>query len=139
MLYGDVAIVIHADNEMENFHGGHPTARHLTKANWQKSADNWKLLQVHVYVIQKDPPAQTLSSKELDAYAGTYKAGDLTQTLRRDGDHLISTREGRPDITWKAELRDVFFIPGQPRTRKIFHRNANGKVIGIFDHAKTPT
>ena len=30
------------------------------------------------------------------------------------------------------ELADVLFTPGQPRTRKIFQRDAQGKVIGFL-------
>jgi hypothetical protein len=30
-------------------------------------------------------------------------------------------------------VRDVLFIPGQPRTRKIFQRDADGKVTGFLD------
>jgi Domain of unknown function (DUF4440) len=132
-LHGDVAAVIHTDDEKENYHGEQLTARYLTTETWQKAGDDWKLLLVHTYAILKDPPAQTLSTKEPDAYAGTYKAGDLVQTLRRDGDHIVSVREGRPDVPWNAELRDVFFVTGQPRTRKIFQRDAEGKVIGFVD------
>ena len=30
-------------------------------------------------------------------------------------------------------LRDVFFVPGQPRTRRIFTRDAQGRVDGFVD------
>jgi hypothetical protein len=32
-----------------------------------------------------------------------------------------------------VEVHDVLFTPGQPRTRKIFQRDANGKVTGFLD------
>jgi hypothetical protein len=33
----------------------------------------------------------------------------------------------------KAEAPDVFFVPGQPRVRKIFLRDASGHVTGFVD------
>jgi hypothetical protein len=32
-----------------------------------------------------------------------------------------------------AEVRDVLFIAGQPRTRKIFQRDAEGNITGFVD------
>ncbi|MBZ5720854.1 MAG: DUF4440 domain-containing protein [Acidobacteriia bacterium] len=132
-LYGDVATVIHTDDEVENYHGETLHAQYLTSETWQKTGDDWKLLLVHTYAVQHDPPAVKLAPQDLDAYAGRYAAGDLVYTIRRDGDHLVGTREGRPPVTLSAELRDVFFIVGQPRTRKIFQRNGEDKVTGFVD------
>lgn len=135
--HGDVATVIHTDDETENYHGQILKARYLTTETWQKSADDWKLLQIHTYAMLQDPPAQTLSEKELDAYAGRYTAGDLVYTLHRDGDRLIGQRQGGSPVEWNAELRDVFFIPGQPRIRKIFQRDANGKITGFVERRES--
>ncbi len=133
MMHGDVATVIHIDDEKENYHGERLTARYLTTETFQKTIDGWLLLQVHTCAVLRDPPSRKLGSKELDAYVGKYVAGVLTQTVRRDGDHLVGVRESRPDTNWQAELHDVFFIPGQPRTRKIFSRNSRGKITGFAD------
>lgn len=135
--YGDVATVIHMDDETENYHGQRLKARYLTTETWQKAGDDWKLLQVHVYAMLQDPPAQKLSEKELDAYAGRYAAGDLVYVLHRDGDRLIGQREGGSPAEWNAEIRDVFFIAGQPRIRKIFQRDANGKIIGFVERRES--
>lgn len=43
---------------------------------------------------------------------------------------------GRQGGTMKpllAEVRDVLFIAGQPRTRKIFQRDAEGNITGFVD------
>lgn len=134
---GDVATVIHTDDETENYHGQTLKARYLTTETWQKSDDDWKLLQVHTYAMLQDPPAQKLAPKELDAYVGRYAVGDLVYVLRRDGDRLIGQRKGGAPVTWTAELKDVFFIAGQPRIRKIFQRDANGKVTGFVDRRES--
>jgi hypothetical protein len=33
----------------------------------------------------------------------------------------------------KAEVRDVFFVSGQLRTRKIFQRDNGGKIVSFVD------
>jgi hypothetical protein len=43
----------------------------------------------------------------------------------------MGTRESRPPVELKAELADVLFVPGQPRSRDIFQRDAKGRIIGF--------
>src|SRR5450631_1491941 len=132
-LHGGVAIVIHTDDEDENYHGQHLKARYLTTETWQKSGSDWQLLSEHIYSVLHDPPAIALTAAELGVYTGKYAAGDLTYTIRREGDHLVGAREGRPAAQLDAEVRDVFFVKGQPRTRKIFQRDQSGQVVGFSD------
>ena len=132
-LHGDTATAFFADDEEENFHGQQLHARYLTTETWQKMAGEWKLLLVHVYAVLFDPPSINVGAQELDAYVGHYAAGDLVYVVARDGDHMTGGREGKPPSAMKAELKDVFFIPGQLRTRKIFQRDSAGKVTGFLD------
>ena len=131
---GDVATVIHTDDEEENYHGQHLTAQYLMSETWQRQNGVWKLLLVHAYSVLKEPKAIVVPTAELDAYVGRYAAApDLVYTIKRDGDHLIGGREGRPIVSLKAEVRDVFFVSGQLRTRKIFERDGAGRVVGFVD------
>jgi hypothetical protein len=57
----------------------------------------------------------------------------IVATLRCTGDSLLMQRPGRPDRVFLAESRDVFFEPGQPRTRRIFQYDAQGQVSGFVD------
>jgi ketosteroid isomerase-like protein len=132
-LHGETAIVFLADDEDENFHGQKLKARYLATETWQKTNGEWKLLLAHVYAVLHEPPTQKLNPQELDAYAGRYMAGDLVYVITRDGDHLVGGREGKSPSTLNAELRDMFFISGQLRTRKIFERDDSGKVTGFAD------
>lgn len=50
-----------------------------------------------------------------------------------DGKQLLGGHHGRQLAPLLVEIRDVLFVPGQPRTRKIFQRDANGKVSGFLD------
>lgn len=37
----------------------------------------------------------------------------------------------------QVEVRDVLFVPGQPRIRKIFQRNEKGKITGFADRRES--
>jgi hypothetical protein len=132
-LHGDTATVFMADDEEENFHGQQLRARYLVTETWQKIGGDWKLLLAHVYATLHEPPVIKLKPQELDAFVGRYAAGDLVYVISRDGDHLVGGRERKPASTLNAELKDVLFIAGQLRTRKIFQRDDGGKVTGFLD------
>lgn len=133
-LSGDVATVVHTDDEDETYHSQALTAQYLTTETWQRQQGDWKLLMVHTYSVLREPKSITLPATELDAYVGNYTAApDLPYTIKRDGDHLVAVRQGRPDVTLKAEAPDVFFVSGQLRTRKIFERDHAGRIIGFVD------
>jgi ketosteroid isomerase-like protein len=131
---GDLATVIHTDNEEENYHGQMLKARYLMTETWRLENGEWKLHMVHAYAVLKDPPARTLPAKGMQEYAGTYSGGkDLQYVIQWDGKQLLGGRTGRPPAPLLIEVRDVLFVAGQPRTRKIFQRDANGVVTGFTD------
>jgi len=133
-LSGDTATVIHFDDEHENYHGQALFARYLQTETWQRQQGEWKLLMVHCYSILQEPKSITLAPAELEAYTGRYTAApDLTYVIIRDGDHLLGRRQGRTPATLQTEVRDVFFISGQLRNRKIFQRDSSGNVTGFID------
>lgn len=69
-----------------------------------------------------------------DEYAGTYQLTEaIHYTIRRDGDRLIGERTGRPAQELRVEARDVLFVRGQPRSRKVFQRDAGGQITGFAD------
>jgi hypothetical protein len=131
---GDLATVIHTDDEDENYHGQKLKAHYLMTETWRREAGEWKLHMVHAYAILKDPPAVTLPAKDLEEYAGHYSGGaDLEYVIQWDGKQLLGGRAGRSLTPLQVEVRDVLFVAGQPRTRKIFQRNAKGAVTGFAD------
>jgi hypothetical protein len=58
---------------------------------------------------------------------------EIKSTIRCTADGLAAERTGRPPAQYLAEVEDVFFVAGQPRTRRIFVRDAGGKVVGFVD------
>jgi len=74
------------------------------------------------------PPAQ------LADYAGTYAlTPEIRVVIRLDGGRLLAKRDRRPETELKAEAPDLFFTPGSPRSRRVFLRDASGRVTGFAD------
>jgi hypothetical protein len=133
-INGDLATIIHTDDEQENYHGQMLSTRYLMTETWRRESGQWKLHMVHAYAILKDPPPITLPAKDLQEYAGRYSGGsDLVYIIQWDGKRLVGGRLGRALTPLEVEIRDVLFVAGQPRTRKIFRRDASGHVTGFVD------
>ena len=136
-LAGDLATVIHLDNEEEDYHGQQLSAQYLTTETWQRDDGDWKLYLVHVYAVPKDPPSITLPEKELREYVGQYAAAPgIVYRIALDGQRLVGGRKGSSMKPLNVEVRDVLFVPGQPRIRKIFQRSG-GKITGFVDRRES--
>jgi len=132
-IAGDMANVIHIDDEQENYHGQVLHAQYLTTETWRREAGEWKLHLVHAYAVLADPPAISLPAETLKQYAGRYVAGDLIYVIQWEGKQLVGGREAGPKKPLQVEVRDVLFVAGQPRVRKIFQRDEAGKITGFVD------
>jgi ketosteroid isomerase-like protein len=133
-LHGDTAVTTHNDLESEDYFGHPLKAEYRTTDTWIRTPQGWKLVasQVHAQLI--DPPALQLPSARLDEYAGVYRLNaDIKYTIRKEGSGLVGERSGRPAQTLSVEGADVMFVAGQPRSRKIFLRGADGHITGFVD------
>lgn len=131
---GDVAIVTYEDDETVDYHGQLLLDRFRITDTWHRTAHGWRLLSSQELAVQKDPPSVTLDAATLCSYAGTYAlTKDISTTVTCSGDHLIDARTGQPDRVWRPEIKDVFFVPGQPRNRRIFQRDKDGHFTGFVD------
>ena len=131
--HGNVALVIHADDERELYHGQRLHTDYVTTETWYDEAGKWKLALTHVYAVNKVPAAVALPAKLLEEYVGCYgAASDLHYRIQLVGGRLTGGFTGRSPHPLLAEARDVFFVPGQPRIRMIFQRDGNGRVVGYM-------
>ena len=71
---GDVAMVIHTDDEQENWHGQTIHAQYVTTETWQHGSHGWKLRLSHAHVMNRDPPSIAISPDKMDEYIGDYRA-----------------------------------------------------------------
>ena len=133
-LHGGVAVATHVDDEHETFHGHRLHCQYRTTDTWIKTPAGWRLIASQILALRTDPPAISLTPAQLDDYVGRYALDSaLTYEIRRSGDALLGQETGRKADTLKVEAPDVIFVPGQPRYRRVFHRNANGSVTGFAE------
>ncbi len=133
-LAGEVAVATHEDDETLDYFGQLLRSRFRMTDTWHRTPDGWRLLGSQVLAVHQDPPATTLDAATLCAYAGRYVlTPEISVTARCEGNGLVFVRAGRPDRTFLPELRDQFFEPGQPRTRRLFQRDAGGMITGFVD------
>jgi hypothetical protein len=131
---GNVAVATHEDLEHLEYHGQMMVSRWRSTDTWVKTAAGWKLLAEQTLAVLEDPPAIPRTAEQLCAYAGTYQlTPEITDTMKCADGRLTGTRTGRPEVTYQAEVADVFFAPGKPRTRRIFLRDDKGAITGFVD------
>ncbi|MBD5657659.1 MAG: DUF4440 domain-containing protein [Candidatus Eremiobacteraeota bacterium] len=131
-LYGKVAVTAFTDESSARFHGQTLKAKFRSTEVWIEKTDGWKMISSQTIALQVDPPAITLPTGVLSEYVGTYTAGGgFDVAIAQSGDALTASVNGSKPVGLKAEVKDVFFIPGQPRLRRIFRRDAGGAIIGF--------
>jgi ketosteroid isomerase-like protein len=132
--HGNVAIVVMTANERLDYHGQILNSQYRMTDTWQKSPDGWRLLARQVLAVLFDPPAIALPHDTLCAYNGTYRlTDDISTKITCTDSGLQSERTGRKAVMQKPEAKDVFFEPGQPRSRRMFQRDAKGNITGFAD------
>jgi len=131
---GETAVVTHEDDEYLNYHGQVIRSRFRMTDTWIHSPTGWRQLASQVLAVLQDPPERKLDAKVLCGYSGSYElTADIKGAIRCTHDELLFERPGRPARHFRSELLDVFFEPGEPRTRRIFERDAKGRVTGFVD------
>lgn len=136
---GDTAVALFRQNETEYYFAQTIAAKYLTSTTWKKRADGWKMIAGQVLAERTDPPAIALPARRLAQYVGTYRLKDSepTYTIKLLNGVLVGARDARKPMPWSAEASDVFFIAGDPRIRKIFQRDASGKIIGFVERRES--
>lgn len=64
---------------------------------------------------------------------GRFRTAGIRATITCTDGGLLAERPGRPAVRYLPEVADVFFVAGQPRTRRIFLRDDRGQLIGFVD------
>jgi ketosteroid isomerase-like protein len=136
---GDTAVALFRQHEVERYYGQTIHASYLTNTVWKKRADGWRQIQGQVLAEKTDPPSIALPASDLQKFAGAYRLKDSepTYSLALIDGKLMGGRTGKAPSEWNAETRDVFFIKGDPRIRKIFQYDANGKVTGFIERRES--
>lgn len=133
--HGEVVVVTHEDDEMLDYYGQILRSRFRATDAWRHTKERgWQLVSSQVLALQIDPPAITLTSEELCRYNGVYAlTAAISATVQCVDGGLRIERTDRPAVVYRPEVRDVFFLPGEPRTRRIVQRDENAQIVGFVD------
>jgi hypothetical protein len=130
----DLAVVAHEDHEELDYHGQMLRSRFRSFDTWRRASTGWRLVGQHTAAVLKDPPARAVSWRGNCEYAGVFRLTDSIElTIHCTPTGLVASRTGRPDVQYRMEAPDIFFSPGQPRTRRIFRRSGDGMINGFVD------
>ena len=136
-VYGDTAVTTYVADEEETFHGAPIHARYRIADTWVRREGGWKLVVSQVLALRSDPPALPLAADRRRQYCGRYALGDLIYVVQCGADGLTGGQLGRPPKPLRLESADVFFVPGEPRTRRIFQRDASGRITGFVERRES--
>jgi ketosteroid isomerase-like protein len=136
---GDTAVALFRQHEIERYYGQAIHASYLLSTVWKKRAGGWRQIEGQVLAEKSEPPSIALPTSDLQRFAGTYKLKDSepTYTITLTDGKLMGGRTGKAPSEWDAETRDVFFIKGDPRIRKIFQYDATGRVTGFIERRES--
>jgi hypothetical protein len=132
VVHGNVAVATYVDDENEDFHGHRLHCQYRTTDTWFKSAKGWRLIASQVLALRTDPPAVAIAASLRGEYCGRYALTPaIAYEIRCNGDALEGQQTGRKAEELRAEAPDVLYVPGKPRYRYVFLRDAGGKITGF--------
>jgi hypothetical protein len=107
--------------------------RYQSTETWIKRKEGWRMIVSQTMNVPGLPKAVTLPAAALDEYVGVYALGSAMRvTIARSGAGLAASTNGAAAVPLEAELRDVMFTPAAPTVRRIFQRDAAGRVTGFI-------
>jgi hypothetical protein len=132
-LHGPVAVTRFTDRSTVRFHGQTLHASYLSTEVWLDERGTWRMISSQTLALAVDPPAIALPSSVLDEYAGSYTAGPgYILKVVHAGKVLTGSVNGGKPFVLQAELKDLLFVSGQPRIRRVVRRDASGHVVAIL-------
>ena len=132
--HGDIAVTTYIADETLDYHGQLLKTKFRTTDSWQRQDTDWMMISSMTLAVLGDPPAIKLPVDVLKDYAGRYElTPEIHYAVRVEGNRIFGQREGGKEVELEAEARDLFFVAGSPRSRKVFYRDSAGRVIGFGD------
>jgi hypothetical protein len=132
VVHGDVAVATYVNDENEDYHGHELHCQYRTTDTWLKTRTGWRLIAAQVLAMRTDPPPVPLAASLRGEYCGRYVLTPaIAYEIRCNADALEGQQTGRKAEELRAEAPDVLFVPGRPRYRYVFLRDAGGKITGL--------
>jgi hypothetical protein len=97
-----------------------------------KTRTGSRLIAAQVLALRTDPPSAPIAASLRGEYCGRYSLTPaIAYEIRCNGETLEGQQTGRKPEELRAEAPDVLFVPGRPRYRYVFLRDAAGKITGF--------
>jgi hypothetical protein len=128
-----VAIFSYDAEEVETIFSNRMTARYHQTDTWLYRKHLWQIAASQVMRYYEDPAPAAINPAILSDYIGTYEIAPGNQMVisTHDGKLFAQRGAGNP-IQLLPESPDMFFRAGI-EGRRLFHRNADGKVDSLID------
>jgi hypothetical protein len=89
------------------------------------------ITRLNRFVPRAERARSSVDAALLNSYAGQYRFGDTTMTVKVEGDHLLSTVNGSGEFFFYPESQSRFFARLQDADIE-FERDASGKVSHLI-------
>jgi hypothetical protein len=134
-VHGSAAVTNYVSDEHENYHGHALHCQYRATDTWIRHASGWRLIASQVLALKTDPPAIALTAEKANDYVGRYALDEsITYEIRMRDGKLEGKRSDRPTAeALSMESPDVFFVGGNPRYRKVFQRDDQGRITGFVE------
>jgi hypothetical protein len=133
-LHDAVAITTYVADEHETYHGHALHCQYRSTDTWLKTPSGWRLIGGQILALRTDPPAVQLNAQQMEEYSGRYSlTPDISYEIRHQGDGLEGQQTGHKAEILRAEVKDVLFVPGKTRYRKVFLRAPDGHITGFAE------
>jgi hypothetical protein len=128
-----VAIFSYDAEEVETVFGNRMTARYHQTDTWLYRKHLWQIAASQVMRYYEDPATASINLAILSDYIGTYELapGNHMVVTTHNGKLFAQRGAGNP-VQLFPESPDMFFRAGV-EGRRLFHRDANGKVDSLID------
>jgi hypothetical protein len=128
-----VAIFSYDLDESETVFTAQLHARYHVTDTWLYRNHLWQIAASQALRYYEDPAIGAVNAHLLNDYVGTYELAPGNQMMiTRNGDKLFAQRGSAKPVELLPESPDMFFRAGI-EGRRLFHRNAAGKVDLLID------
>ncbi|MBV9760890.1 MAG: DUF3471 domain-containing protein [Acidobacteriaceae bacterium] len=128
-----VAIFSYDLDEVETVFGNRMTARYHQTDTWLYRDNFWQIAASQAMRYYEDPARGAIRPGALSDYVGTYELAPEHQMTVFERDGKLFAKRGKADpVELIPESPDMFFRAGV-EGRRLFHRNAEGKVDWMID------
>lgn len=130
VFHDNVAVIHYVAVEHETVYGQPLHTTYGTVDTWYKTDTSWTMLSMLSFEIPAFPPAIHVDQQILKTFTGTYQLteGHLAVVSVSHDTLYISKNKGKEEALY-AETANIYFRKSDARGRKLFVKDASGKIL----------